>query len=105
MSLLIALVVAGVGTYLFRISLVAGRERFATPPWLESRLPLVGPSVLAAIVTSSLIVTDGSPAMPTPVEAVAVVAALLAVRRTGNLGAALAVGLPIYWLGTTLGVG
>ncbi|MGI9612118.1 MAG: AzlD domain-containing protein [Acidimicrobiales bacterium] len=104
MSLFVALAIAGLGTFLFRISLLAAHDRFATPAWLQQRLTLVGPSVLAAIVTSSLITTNNATTMPAPLEIVAIGAAVLAVRRTGSLGAALAIGLPIFWLGTFLGL-
>jgi branched-subunit amino acid transport protein len=104
MTLLLVLVVVAVGTYGFRVSMVLARERFGTPAWLEPRLRLVAPAVLAALVASSLFIDSGTRSVPGMVEAIAVVAGFVAVRRTGNVAAALAVGLPVYWLGALTGL-
>ena len=104
MSLFLAIIAAAAGTYLLRASLVALPDRHATPAWLSARLPLLGPAILAAIITASLVGTGGAVHRPQPVEVAAVAAGALAVRRTGSVGAALAVGLPIYWVGTALGL-
>ncbi len=104
MTVLVAIILAGIGTYLLRASLVLAPERFAVGDRLAGTLPLVAPAVLAAVIASSLFVADGRPTAPSPLDVVVVGAALVTVRRTGSLGLALVVGLPLYWLGAALGV-
>lgn len=104
MTLLVVLVLAGVGTYGFRASMVLAGARFGTPKWLEDRLRLVAPAVLAALVAGSLFLDAGRRATPGVAALVAVAAGFVAVRRTGNVAAALAAGLPVYWLATAAGL-
>ncbi|MGI9624679.1 MAG: AzlD domain-containing protein [Acidimicrobiales bacterium] len=104
MNVWLAMTLVGVGTYLFRSSMILARDRFGELHWLEQRLTYVGPSVLAAIVAAALFTQDGVRTAPSGPALAAVLAGFLAVRRTGNVGAALAVGLPIYWVGAALGL-
>jgi branched-subunit amino acid transport protein len=60
--------------------------------------------VLAAILAGSLLVPHGRHAPPATAELVAVIVAFLAVRRTGNVAWALAVGFPIYWAAVFIGL-
>lgn len=103
MNVMMTMVLAGVGTYLLRAALVALPDGVALPSPLTQRLPLIGPAVLAAIVASALVGADRG--LPVPAEGLAVVAAFLAVRRFGNPGVALLVGLPIYWGLSAVGLG
>ena len=104
MTVLVAMGLAGIGTFVLRSSMVLLHERLGSIDWLERRLALVGPAVLGAIVMSWLAVDDGDAVMPNGVEVVAVAAALLTVRRTGKVGLALGVGLPVYWVGAAAGL-
>lgn len=104
MRVLLAMALAGAGTFVLRSSMVLLQERLGSIDWLERRLALVGPAVLGAIVTSWVAVDDGVAIMPNAVEVVAVAAALVAVRRTGKVGLALGVGLPVYWAGALAGL-
>lgn len=104
MTVLLAMALAGVGTFVLRSSMVLLQERLGSIDWLERRLALVGPAVLGAFVTSWLAVDDGAAMMPNAVEVVAVGVALVAVRRTGKVGLALGVGLPLYWAGALAGL-
>ncbi|MEM9713599.1 MAG: AzlD domain-containing protein [Actinomycetota bacterium] len=104
MSALVVFAVAGIGTYLLRASMVLVGDRLASTAWLEARLALVGPAVLACLVTAGLVVSDGSVRLPGLAEVTAVVAAIVIVRRTGNLGHALFVGLPLYWAAAAIGL-
>lgn len=104
MTVLVAMVLAGLGTFALRSSMVLLQERLGSIAWLERRLALVGPAVLGAIVTSWLVVEDGGRTMPNAVEVAAVALALVVVRRTGKVGLALGAGLPVYWAGAMLGV-
>lgn len=104
MNVWLTMVLVGAGTYLFRSSMILARDRFGELHWLEQRLTFVGPSVLAAIVAASLFTHDGARTTPSWLALAAVAAGFLSVRRTGNVGAALAVGLPIYWVGSLFGL-
>ncbi len=95
---------AGLGTYLLRASMILAPSEVASAPWLEQRIGLLSPAVLAAIVASALFVSDQQVSVPNLVEIVAVIAAIAAVHRTKNISAALLVGLPIYWLGALAGL-
>jgi branched-subunit amino acid transport protein len=98
------MLLAGVGTYALRASMVAAQDRFGIPAWLERHSSLISASVLGAMVASSLSPSDGARLVPGVVEAGAVAVAFVAVRRTGNLAWALAVGLPVFWLGQATGL-
>jgi branched chain amino acid efflux pump len=104
MSTWITMLTAGLGTYLLRISMVAAHERFGTVDRLNRHLRFVSPSVLAAILAASLLVPHDQHGRPAPAELAAVVAAFVAVRRTGNAAWALAVGFPVYWGAVAVGL-
>lgn len=97
-SPLLMFALAGAGTYLLRVSMVLGGGRLPATDWIERRVTMVVPAVLAALLVSALFVSNGERQVADPVEIGAVAAALFAVSRTGNINAALAVGLPIYWI-------
>ncbi len=104
MNTITVFAIAALATYLLRSFVVLAGDRVAQSRALESVIGLVSPAVLAAIVASSLLVHDGSVAAPDPAGLTAAVGALVAVRRTGNVAAALFIGLPIYWLGALVGL-
>ncbi|MEM7340796.1 MAG: AzlD domain-containing protein [Actinomycetota bacterium] len=104
MTVLIAILLAGVGTYLLRASLVLAPASVVVSPRLVRILPLVAPAVLAAIIASSLFVAGGRPTLPPLLDIAVVGIALVVVRRTGNLGMSLIVGLPLYWAGVLVGL-
>jgi branched-subunit amino acid transport protein len=105
MSTLVVMVVVGLGSYLIRISMVVGASRLAENVWLQRRLRLVAPSVLAALFSSSLFVSKRTLEWPGALAVCAVALGGAAVWRTNKLGAALGVGLPVYWVGAMVGVG
>lgn len=105
MSTVVVFAIAGAGTFVLRASMVLLGERVASTSWLEARLSLVGPAVLACLVAGGLLVSSGSARVPAVLEVLAVAAALVMVRRTGNLGHAPFVGLPVYWVGALVGLG
>ena len=104
MTTLIAFALAALVTYLLRCSMTLVGDRMSEAPMVTSAIGLVSPAVLTAIVTSALLVDEGRMAPPGSIEAAAVGCAFIAVRRTGNVSAALAVGLPLYWLGSFAGL-
>lgn len=97
MSTIAVFALAGAGTYLLRASMVLVGDRATFGSWLEHRLALVGPAVLGGLLTAAVATSGGAVTRPDPATLIAVVAALVVVRRTGNLGHALFVGLPVYW--------
>ena len=99
MTLLVTFVLAIAGTYVVRSSMVLGADRLPiVSTWLLPRLHLIAPSVLAALVATSVLGATGTVALPSAGSLLAITAAFVAVRRTGNPVAALAAGLPVYWL-------
>lgn len=55
------ILLAGVGTYLLRLSFIALFDRISeVPPWWKRVLELIPPSVLAALIFPGILVLDGS---------------------------------------------
>ncbi len=92
--------IAGVaiGTYLLRVSMFAVVGRWSLPRWTTTPMGFVGPAAVAALVASMLFTEDGRASLAPLPELAAVAAGFLAVRRTGNVMLAFAVGLPAFWL-------
>ena len=67
----------------------------------ESAIALVAPAVLTAIVASALVLDHGESLGRTSPQCCRSPGRFVAVRRTANVGTALAVGLPIYWIATS----
>ena len=94
---------AGLGSYLFRLSMIVLINRFTMPPDLERAAGLVAPAAFAALAAagvaaacSSLGITGAAG----PLAAVA--AAVIAVLRTGSPQAAILAGLPVLWVAIAL---
>lgn len=98
-------VLAGLATYLLRSALIIGNGLITQGGWIEQRIVFVGPAVLAALIASSLFIADGGPAVGRPAEILAVAAGFGIVARTDNVGLALMVGLPVFWVASALGLG
>ena len=92
MTLWIILIVAGVLTYLTRLSFVALLGKFSAPPVVQRALRFVPPAVLTAIIFQELFVRDGSLALawsnPRPLAGLA--AAVVAWRTRSPLWTILA---------------
>ncbi len=104
MSPLVIFGVAAIATYCLRIALIVGEEKLAGMQWLHQAVTLVSPAVLAAIVASNVLVSNGELAMPSLVVVVVVASGAYGVHRTGNVAVALATGLPVYWLAAAAGL-
>lgn len=98
MTVIFAFAIAAAVTYLLRSSMMIAGDRFTSSPGVESAIGLVSPAVMTAIVGSALLLDQGRIALPDLASVLAVGGAFVAVRRTGNVGASLAIGLPIYWI-------
>jgi branched-subunit amino acid transport protein len=93
----LVIVAAGVGSYLFRISLIAVAARTALPPVLGRATSFAVPAAFAALAATALagqVTVDAASLAPLGAMATAV----LAVRRTGSAYAALVAGMPTLWL-------
>lgn len=104
MTALIAFALAALVTFLLRSSMTLVGAASASPRagrWIA----LVSPAVLTAMVASALLLDHGEVVRPVLGEVLAVGAGVLAVRKTGNVSMALAVGLPVYWIATAIGWG
>ena len=82
MNTWIVIVAAGLGSYLFRLSMIILAGRITMPPYLERASGLVVPAAFAALA--------------------AVAAAVIAVLRTGSPQAAIVAGMPVLWIATAL---
>jgi branched-subunit amino acid transport protein len=103
MNAWLVVLAAGLGSYLFRLSVVTLADRIALPDSLERATELIAPASFAAIAATGIAHSCLGVA---PVEALpplaAVGAAVIAVARTGSSAAALLAGMPVLWLGSAL---
>lgn len=89
---------AGLGTYLIRISAVVLSGRLRQPSArTEATLRLIGPAVLAAIVADRVLVRDGAVDLRWEWLAAVVVTAVVA-RRWRSPGVTVAVGMATVWV-------
>jgi len=101
MSTWIVIVAAGLGSYLFRLSMIILTGRITVPPSLERASGLVVPAAFAALASAGVAAAClGITRSAAPLVAVA--AAVIAVLRTGSSQAAILVGLPVLWVTTAL---
>ncbi len=103
MNAWLVVLAVGLGSYLFRLSVVTLADRITMPATLERATELVAPASFAAIaatgVASSCVGVAPTEALP-PLAAVGV--AVVAVARTGSAYAAILAGMPVLWLGYAL---
>jgi branched-subunit amino acid transport protein len=99
MSGWIAILIVGLGSYAFRWGGLNALGQAATPLWLERVLSHLTSAALGAIVASAMFAETRAGGLTIRAEQVAIVAALVVVRKTGNIVHAVAVGLPIVWVG------
>lgn len=99
MSVWLVVLAAGVGSYLFRISMVVLVERIGTPAQFERASAFVVPAAFAALAAGGVVANSMGAglahAIP-PLMAVAVAVAV--VRRTGSSYTAIVAGMPTLWV-------
>lgn len=102
MNTWLVVIAVGLGTYAFRAFafLVVGDG--GLPAWTRRPLAFVSPAALGALVGGMLLTGHGHAEVPGLAEAVAVAAAFVTVRRTGNVGRGILVGFPVLWALTWL---
>jgi branched-subunit amino acid transport protein len=103
MNTWIVIVVVGLGSYLFRLSMIILTRRITMPPYLERASGLVVPAAFAALAAASVAgACSGLGVTRAAAPLAAVVAAVIAVLRTGSSQAAILVGMPVLWIATAL---
>ncbi len=105
MNPILIFAIAGLATYALRSALIVGDGLVAPDGWVGQRIAFVGPAVLSALVAASLFIDHDGPTIGHPAEILAVAAAFGVVVKTDNVGLALVIGLPVYWLASALGLG
>lgn len=95
MNAYVVVLIAGVGSYLFRVSMVLLAARGSLPPSFERATRFAVPTAFATLAAGALVTqADAGPVL---VPVAAVVVAVIAVRRTGKPIAALVAGMPVVW--------
>ena len=103
MSVWLAILAAGLGSYLFRISMVLLADRMTMPEKLERASTFVAPAAFAALAGGGIPAsTTGADVRGWVPPLAAVVVAVIAVRRTGRPYAALLAGMPALWILTAV---
>jgi branched-subunit amino acid transport protein len=103
MNAWIVIVAAGLGSYLFRLSMIMLAGRVTTPAYLERAAVFVAPAAFAALAAAGIATACmhlGATQAAAPLAAVAV--AVIAVLRTGSSYAAIVAGLPTLWITAAL---
>ena len=99
MNAWLVIVAAGLGSYLFRISMVVLADRVTMPERLERASTFVAPAAFAALAASGFAAnTADVDVAGWTAPLAAVVVAVIAVRRTGRPYAALLAGMPTLWI-------
>lgn len=101
MTAYVVVIAAGLGSYLFRVSMLVVAARRGLPPTFERAARFAVPAAFAALAAGALAPHGLRNVAVAPVLAVA--AAALAVRRTGSPYMAILVGLPVLWALAALG--
>lgn len=97
MSPMVQILLAGLGTYLIRISFIALAGRLGEiPPRVDTMLSMIPPAVLSAITADSLFF-DGDGFRGLDEWHVAIVVVAFISWKTNNVVACLAVGMPVLW--------
>ena len=98
MNVTTQILLAGLGTYLIRVSFIAFAGRFGEMPRrVETGLSMIPPAVLAAIVANTLLFDDDTLRGLDEWHIGIVITALVA-WRTKSVAACLVVGMPTVWL-------
>lgn len=100
MSPILVIAIAGIGTYLLRLSFIGLIGDRPVPAWAERPLRYVAPAVLAALVAPAVLLSQGSVVLSpaaNPRFLAAVIAAVVA-WRFRNVGLVIASGMVSLWI-------
>jgi branched chain amino acid efflux pump len=99
MNVWLIIIAAGLGSYLFRISMVVLADRVTMPHVLERASTFVAPAAFAALAAGGIAAnTAGLDLAGWTASLAAIVVAVTAVRLTGRPYAALLAGMPTLWI-------
>jgi branched-subunit amino acid transport protein len=99
MNIWLVILAAGLGSYLFRISMVVLADRVTMPQLLERASTFVAPAAFAALAAGGIAAnTVGVDVAGWAAPFAAAVVAVIAVRLTGRPYAALLAGMPTLWI-------
>jgi branched-subunit amino acid transport protein len=99
MTAWLVVLLAGLGSYLLRISMIMLADRITLPPRIEQASGFVAPTAFAALAATGLTAaTRGADLTQALPLLAAVVVAVVAVRRTGRPYVAVLAGMPVLWL-------
>ena len=99
MNLWLTMLIAGLITYLMRLSLIFLFGRFEMPEWLEDALRFTPPAVLSAIILPELLLRDGQLWLALEnLRLIAGAAAIVVAWQTRNAVLTIAVGMILLWL-------
>jgi branched-subunit amino acid transport protein len=102
MSVWLTILIAGLGSYLLRLSMV-GTDRIRLPARLDEGAALVAPSAFTALAVTGIAgaaLGAGHPGFTAPLAAAVV--AVVAVARTGAPHAGILTGMPVLWILTAV---
>jgi branched-subunit amino acid transport protein len=103
MNTWIVIVAVGLGSYLFRLSMIILTGRITMPPSFERASGLVGPAAFAALAATGVAAAcRGLDLTQAAAPLAAVAAAVIAVLRSGSSQAAILAGMPAFWITTVL---
>ena len=103
MNAWMVILAAGLGSYLFRLSMIVLAVRITMPAYLERAPGLVAPAAFAALAAASIATACmglGATQAAAPLAAVAV--AIIAALRTRSSYAAIVAGMPTLWITAAL---
>jgi branched-subunit amino acid transport protein len=103
MNLWLTMIIAGVITYLMRLSLIFLFGHFEIPDWLARALRFVPPAVLTAIIFPELLMPGGQLALSLDNQRLlAGLIAILVAWRTRNAVLTIVVGMLALWVIQTI---
>lgn len=97
MTNFIAILIVGIGTYIFRAAFIVGFAERELSPSLVRALEFVGPAVLSALVVALLVGDSGGVEVGVP-EVAGLVAGGVVGWRTRNLIYTVLSGMAVFWL-------
>jgi len=99
MNIWLTMIIAGLITYLMRLSLILLFGHFELPGWLPRILRFVPPAVLAAIITPELLMPKGSLWLSVGnLRLLAGVVAIGVAWKTRNAVVTILVGMGVLWI-------
>ncbi len=97
MTVLLAVIIVGIGTYLSRSIFILALANRTIPEAVRTALQFVAPAVLASLVVALLIDSEGNVAVGAPELAAFAVGGLVATKSRNHIYTLIA-GMTVFWL-------